>query len=253
MLNTLKKVANKVLGTPASRRRKQSRTSDTPIQALEDRSLLAGNVLASFSARGDLVLKGDNSGNAVNVQRVDSNIIVQGQNWDGVPTQINGRASAVFPATAARHLKINMKGGDDFVSVFRTSFTGNVTANMGSGQDIFSMGGIVTQQEVVLGNVKVNLGSNSSTFPSTASLGYIGVGGNVNIKGGSGRQDASVTYAGIVKKLSVNLGKGNDTLTIRNTSAGSHKLNGGGGLDVFHATSLFEWTNETNFEGIIQL
>ncbi|MFK7817106.1 MAG: hypothetical protein AB8G99_00185 [Planctomycetaceae bacterium] len=252
MLNTIKKVANKLIGTPASRRRKRSQTSDTPIEVLEDRSLLAGNVLASVNAGGDLVLKGDNLGNGVTVQRMYSNIVVQGEDLDGGPTQINGQTSAVFPVGMGylRHLKINMKGGADLVSV-STSFTGNVTAKMGSGQDYFAMAD-VDDPNFVTGNVKINLGSGSS-LQSIAVVGNLSVGGNMAIKGGSGEQVATIAGVQVARKLSVSLGKGDDTLLLVGVSAGSHKLNGGGGFDVFRADSLAPWTDQTGFEEVTGL
>ena len=114
------------------------------------------------------------------------------------------------------------------------------------------MGEVVSNPNFLTGNVKVNLGSNAS-LQSAALLANLSVGGNMAIKGGSGEQVVTVAGVQVARKLSVSLGKGDDTLLLIGVSASSHKLNGGGGFDVFRADPLSPWTDHTGFEEVTGL
>ncbi len=95
--------------------RKQRRFRACPIQALESRKMMAGDVsveLSSLDSR-DLVITGDNSSNQILVQEVAvDRIRVSGLNG----TLINGGSAAVT-MTVRDDVTINMKGGNDQVTL----------------------------------------------------------------------------------------------------------------------------------------
>ena len=66
------------------------------IERLEDRTLLAGNVLVSLGANGLLTIRGDKSANNLSVEQTTSGLQVA--STDGGATEINGGAG---PFTAA--------------------------------------------------------------------------------------------------------------------------------------------------------
>ncbi|MFK7820116.1 MAG: hypothetical protein AB8G99_15450 [Planctomycetaceae bacterium] len=230
MLSRLKSSFSR-LTDKGTRRRKQNRLSSEPVQALEDRALLAGNVLVSFSASGNLTLKGDNFNNAVRVDPVPGGIRVTGlPDVNGAPTTVgNGQPVAVFAGDqfARGNLKVQMKGGNDaFISTLTVDK--NVNINMGSGSDVVGIA-----NSLVGKNLKLNMGSAGTVLADTVEVLNIGVGGNASIKGGNGSHNVQITNSFVNKKLNVNLGGGNDILDINGGGAPKFSFNGGSGTDSF--------------------
>ena len=156
-----KRITNAIskLKPNATRRRKQKHIQAGQVQALEERTLPAGNVLASFRG-GNLTLRGDNSSNNVEVIPTNSGFRVIGvADPNGAATSVNGLPFQDFTGSQfiPKNLKATMKGGDDRVGVF-VAVNKNVTANLGSGADVFTINGLGNQLPVA-GNLKVNTGS----------------------------------------------------------------------------------------------
>lgn len=214
-------------GKPASRR--TSHATETA-EVLEDRTLLAGNVLAKMSGSGNLIIKGDNASNRVDIIPVAGGVSVQGLlDVNNIPTTVNGANFAFFagPTFIRGNLKLVMKGGDDGVGI-GTNVEKNVVANMGSGSD-----GVLALNIVIGGNAKINLGSSSDLVPGAVIANNVGVLGNATIKGGDGIHQIFLVNSAVAKKLTVNLGSGNDYLGIQGgAEPASYNLNGGSGFDT---------------------
>ena len=225
-----KRITNAIskLKPNATRRRKQKHIQTGQVQALEERTLPAGNVLASFRG-GNLTLRGDNFSNDVEVLPTAAGIRVQGIG----NTTVNGAPFQDYTGSqfVPKNLKAVMKGGDDRVGVF-VAVNNNVTANMGGGADLFTINGSGNQLPVA-GNLKVNTGSTSGLLQDQVFVINTNVFGNATIKGGSGTQVVNVQNSGFQKTANFNLGSGNfDTLNVSGSGFfGAIKLNGGGGTN----------------------
>lgn len=206
-------------GTRHARRRKQRHRMD--VQALEERTLLAGNVIASFGG-GNLKLRGDNLANHFSVSTNANGIVVAGF----FDTTVNGQATQEYSGAqfVPGNLKITAKGGDDSV-LLDVAVEGNAAINMGGGSDLYGMA-----QADVAGNLKVNAGS-SSADADEIILQHFDVSGSLIVKGGKGRQVVSLDTLHVGGKTAVSLGGGdNDELNIHGTLFGGPvQLNGGGG------------------------
>src|SRR5919109_2159853 len=91
------------------------------VELLEDRAMLAGNVLASL-AGGTFTITGDNFANQISVQqlsateiRIEGLLDITGQ----VTTKVNGSLAGVTLTYAggALNLSMNMKAGSDEVNI----------------------------------------------------------------------------------------------------------------------------------------
>lgn len=228
--NLLKNALSRILPTEATRRRKQSSYQQCSAEVLEDKTLLAGNVLASMSGSGNLTIKGDNFNNNINVVAIANGVRVVGlQDLNGSPTTVNGLPFVDFSVgtVVPGNLKAIMKGGHDRVGLL-VAVNGNVTANMGSGSDF-----VEAVSSVIGGNVKVNMGSSTNLFADGVTVANVAVGGNAVIKGGKGSHIVGIANSSVAKTLSVSLGGGDDTLIIGNSFATGFKANGGSGVDIF--------------------
>jgi hypothetical protein len=196
--NTISRICN-----PQRKRRRQRNQQPSDAQQLEQRTLLTGNVAASF-ANGTLTLTSDSTDNEVSVAVRVGGPANTFEVFGAGGTKINGLdsfvVSGVNPLTAIKNVKLDFKGGDD---VFRSflPFTGNVTANMGPGADTYDA------QSVLGGgkNLKLDLGSAPSDGIDVATV--VGpVTGNATIQGGTGTQQVSFVLADVAKNVKVNLG-----------------------------------------------
>lgn len=110
------------------------------IEGLEVRSLLAGNVLASFS-NGTLTLTGDNAANTVAVTVSDGDVVVRG--LDG--TTVNGGATdfvAVADSSSITGaLNISMADGNDTVAVGAVTIGTDLSFDGGAGDDALGLKG----------------------------------------------------------------------------------------------------------------
>ena len=78
--------------------------------ALESRTLLAGNCAAAVSGTGDLVINCDNASNYVTVEGYGETVEVEGHEG----TTINGLESVELEGFA-RDLRLNGRGGNDYL------------------------------------------------------------------------------------------------------------------------------------------
>ena len=112
------------------------RRARTPqMEALEGRHLQAGNVTAALTKNGNLEITGDNAANRIAV--VYNGGLIHVESSDGNATVVNGTVN-VDPAMLTGDLKINLKGGDDTVTVNLPNLTlpNNLKIDTGSGSDL---------------------------------------------------------------------------------------------------------------------
>lgn len=233
------------------RRRHKACFRSEAAEVLEDRALLAGNVLAKINRGGDLILTGDNLDNHVKVtpSPVGPGVRVEGlADSNGLITTINGQLHIDFVGQpfVQDDLKANMKGGDDLLEVF-VGVNGDVNAKMGSGRDYFEIGSGVGER------LLVNTGSAPSGNFDAVYVSGVTVGGAATIKSGSGRQLVAIDDSTFLSSLSVSTGSGDDILGIGNSDPvlvfGALKLNGGRGNDYFEAPGVNPPSR--NFETIV--
>lgn len=199
-----------------------------------------------MSASGNLVIKGDNLGNAVAVTFVAEGLAVRGFEWDGEPTMVNGQPEVIFPGpqSVVKNLRVTTKGGDDVFSV-DADVGGSVSVNTSAGADHVEVANTVIGR-----NLSINLGSAEADH-DRGGVFSAQVGGNVSLKGGRGRHLFEVQSVSSQKRIAVNLGQGDDQLDLFNSTASAFKLNGGSGEDVLRVVpgggSLFPSRNFEQF------
>ncbi|MCA9262571.1 MAG: hypothetical protein KDA60_01935 [Planctomycetales bacterium] len=104
------------------------------VEPLETRRLLTGTVAVSFSNSGVLTLRGDNASNRVEVYTIGADTYVSGVatylRYDGmISSAINLGTSPIVD------VRINMRGGDDWVSLTNVAIADDLRVTMGAGTD----------------------------------------------------------------------------------------------------------------------
>jgi hypothetical protein len=214
--------------------RRQANRRPLSVEALENRSLLAGNVLASVDASGLLTVVGDDAGNRIIVRQLPPTGPTTP--WPGVrysiesawtrpgtePTTINGQSAVTVEGV--KSVAIDMEGGVDSVYVHNpnrpnsvASLPGLVNIDMGDngGTDANAVEGLTlyveNHQEI---NLQLGRGSDY--------LGMRGVVRNLNVVGdpvfqagdppGPDKIDLGLTAGGAV---SIDTKYGNDEVLLR--------------------------------------
>lgn len=195
---------------PVARRRRSPRWS-RPVEALEDRTLLAGNVLATLS-NGTLTLTGDAAANQVELKVASGNVVVEGT----LGTTING-GTAVFTVVT---------GG--------TRISGDVIATLGAGADSLLVNGILIGAGVSIdagdGDDSVQL---RGTAASAGALSSLRVTDDLTVRGGLGNDTISFDTGVVFDNVELAGDDGNDTLALFGISSGdSIELEGGAGNDT---------------------
>ena len=116
------------------------------VQSLEQRQLLAGNVVAAINGAGDLSIVGDNNGNEINVEiNVSGDVTVTGLNGTTVDD------SQLVGSEVTGDVSIDLRDGDNVLDLTSTTntFLEDVRIRTGSGadeitvEDIRASGGFV--------------------------------------------------------------------------------------------------------------
>jgi hypothetical protein len=105
-------------------------TRKLSFDALEERTLLSGNCTAAVTRAGDLAINCDNEANSLTVEGYGDYIEIEGHD----ETTINGQESVEFPGFS-RDLKINTRGGIDYVYLYDLDVARNLNVNGGSDAD----------------------------------------------------------------------------------------------------------------------
>lgn len=180
-----------------STRTKHSKTK-LGVEKLENRELLAGNVLATVSSN-TLFITGDANANSVDVTSRYGVVYVSGQNTGGLrgDTLINGR-NEVSIGNFRGNIQVRLGGGNDSFQLYNVADRDfrNIDVNMGSGVDEH----VNLAFARFLGNVDIN--SNGSQR-NRVSLAFGSVAGDANIETGSGNDWVAVSSS-VGKNLTIN-------------------------------------------------
>ena len=213
-----------------NRRSRRGSRSSSPIEALEQRALLAGD-LAAKVVRGDLILEGDRSANKAEITVVDGDVVVVG--LDG--TTINGDAEFVAFAgsdTIADDLVLDLgEGSDEIVLDGGLIVTDTIDADLGSGANTFSAID-VTARDVVIRAAGANtvLLQEGVTIERDLSIKFKGqgsdtiavlgatVGDDISIKAGDGANSIMIEGAEVGDDVAVTGGGGEDDLLVRDST-----------------------------------
>lgn len=189
------------------------RHSFLTVEALEDRSVLAGNVFA-LAAGGYLTLIGDSADNQLTITR-------------------SGTAGVQVTATGGT----TINGGTQTTQIFN-NVTQGVFALLGNGNDTLELRGSTTGLLQMSGITSINTGEGSDivrfTNYSTGSLILLTGGGNDQVFGQLDAAAPNITTGGLRVNggALVNTGAGNDTVSLNNSAfQSSHLLDVGAGND----------------------
>src|SRR5262245_20817381 len=216
-------------------------------ETLERRSVLAGNVAATFTD-GSLKVFGDDQRNVVEIVAVGEAVLVRGLE----NTSINGQTQVAFTAglLGLVDLSVVLGSGPDELLLHDLAITGNVALGRGQVDTIFDAGNdeIFLDRVAIGGDLTLNSGAGADLVVLTDMV----VAGEATLRTGSGNDrleiidsslnDVTINTASgrdqvfvdssLIADLTVRLGIGDDTLSILSDSViGRVDLNGGTGLD----------------------
>lgn len=215
------------------RRLKNRAKSQQPlesIQALEDRSLLAGNVVASLNG-GHLSVTGDAAANQLEVTFSNNQVVLRGM----TDTTINGSASVFVIAdntdTAPGNITILTGAGNDTVIFSRNvKVAGHVFLDGGTDNDSLSVTGATFRQSVSIygrgGNDTISLQNatvdgilrvKGNSGDDLISLTNVTTNSGLRIVGGSGADGVSLNNVTTNSWTEIKTGAGNDDITIRDS------------------------------------
>jgi cyclophilin family peptidyl-prolyl cis-trans isomerase len=215
-----------------SRKRKiQIISADARIERLEERALLAGNVVASLYGP-HLTVTGDSANNTVELTVINNSVQLRGLD----NTTINGSTSVFIVAantdTVTGNVVISLGGGNDKAVFTRNVKLGGATTVIGgAGNDALSSTGAIFQ-----GNVAFFGGDGSDTFSlqdsttqnallisgengdDLVSLTNMTINGYVRIQGGVGDDGVSFNNVTGPGSVMIKTSWGDDDVTIRNST-----------------------------------
>ena len=234
----------------------------------------AGTVSVTVSRSGDVVINGDAEGNVVYVEISGGTLFVTGGEA-GTKFRVPGQAplTAVelpLPATV-RSLSVNLGRGADLLQVVvrsDVSIPRDVTVDLGAGDDVLSLE--IINADVRIGqSLTIDLGAGNDRGSVVLSeTGSLVAARDINFRTGAGTDTLLVAdndyaspgslanpaaFKGIAnnteivgaqriragRDLTVNLGLGNDQLTMVTTEAGRDlTINGGAGVDTLAISNL---------------
>lgn len=216
------------------------------VERLEKRSVMAGNVTASVTSAGDLLIEGDAEDNFV---RVDSIGPGEWQVGGLNNTLVNGSLTPLS-FTANRNVFINLRGGNDALFLVgqgkdKVTVANPVTIKFGSGNDAFIVenfatnsdlrihgeagddqlivsnatirrrlfvegnggeDGVVISNANVQGEVQIDMGDEDDLIGFNEGVFHQ----NVNLVGGAGKDQALMLGLKTLRNLRIELGKPNE-------------------------------------------
>ena len=191
-------------------RQDRRRSFFAAVEHLEDRSVLAGNVLASV-AGGNLFLIGDASANQLEITRVGANN-VQITSLDG--TTINGQAGPITLNNVRTGITAVLGGGDDVLELTGASSTspfevlGNAMINSGEGNDTITLTNFSTRGSLVL----MTQGGDD-----TITADGLQVQNPAIIHTGAGEETVSISNSTFRSNFLLDVGNDDDVVDVRNS------------------------------------
>lgn len=188
-------------------------------EPLENRRMLAGNVTATINAAGDLVVNGDGQSNHIFVRRV-TNGQVTTQIEGALGTTINGTSIANLEVPT-RDIKINLRGGDNTLKMFKMTGIRKTIVRSGSGNDLLDIESTGTEDL----RISTSGGSDLVRFQTSGAT-------KQRVRTGSG-DDLVISSSSLFTQADVNTGSGRDTFFSNMTTyIDDFKLRLGGGDDL---------------------
>jgi len=195
-------------------------------ESLETRQMMAGDVSASVHA-GTLCIKGDNLSNGITITAgaIPNQVIITGTTVGGSGTTVNGITNApVAVNNVTMDININMKGGNDTVTINNLTVNGTTNIKTGAGIDT-----VHVNASTICGDLKVKTGGSADTVTVVASS----VAGEA-IFATQGDCDNLTITGSTLGALHTNLSSDNDHLDISNTQVITvTTLEGGTGINTF--------------------
>ncbi len=237
-------------------------TNPLHLEAFEDRIVPAVNV--TFDPIDDVLsIVGSNASEHIHVKISPISVEITGS--DGTVVDIGPSAQGVGDPQNffLGEVEINMKGGNDTVTMTNSAMFNGLTLNMGAGDDHLS----IDQNSGVVGPTKIRLGRGHDqatvygqyfgTFKIYGGRGHdniligSGVQTELYVYGGGGHDQVTVQSLYIPNGLHVNLGRGDDKLELTGVVTGegsTSQLNGGRGTNTFEFNGGYlPNTTVTNF------
>lgn len=215
----------------------------------------SGNVTAALQ-RSNLIVRGDDGDNIFDISQSGSTVTVTGL----FGTTINGVNSAQFEVdlmdinvrlpdghnrvhidgvTTSDDIIVNGGDGIDEVYVVDSNVASDVNVNLLNGADVFVFSDSTTRRirartgngldqvgfddAVITGDLNLNTGNGIDSV----GLRQTTVGDDVNLVTSSGADRVFAAGFDVADRLSISLGRGDDTLWLRDSSGGRTTLNGG--------------------------
>ena len=218
-----------------------NRDVEFSLESLEDRQMMAGNVIAYSNGAGDLIVQGDGAANHIYIEKnVPSHAILKAGLGTTINGSIDGKVVLWFGADGAgyveRDIVIKMGDGDDLVEVKDLDIHGKIRMDMGNGNDkatmervdgggyefSFVMGSgddVLALHDVAVKKATIRTDSGNDLI-STKDLHTLSAGVDVN----TGSGDDVALFSGNVGKFKLKMADGNDLAML--------------GLDIFEVGKI---------------
>jgi hypothetical protein len=236
------------------------------LEILEGRVLLAGDVAVFLNGGGNLILRGDNQANCVQVEQFGGPgtpfTILGCNDAAGMPTGINGVANGevTFSVSGGGDMRISLRGGDDRLDFARAAAAivatpGDLEIATGAGDDHVGFGGdthvkiggdlkiqtgkgkefIIIANTEVAGDLAIKAGGckDSVRIIDFASI-YVNIGGDLKIQTGKGKGSITIAHTEVADDVAIKAGGGEDSVRIIDFSSVGDNLEittGGSGAD----------------------
>ena len=212
------------------RRAKRTRHGHQPVsvEALERRTLLTGNVTAAFS-HGDLILRGDDADNTVSIVHEGGNLLVRGSNG----TTINGSSSDFVAIVGgnqiADDLRIDLRGGNDILSVQGVEVRDDLRIWSGDGSD-----NIALADTRVGDDLRVDTANGNDVILAQ----NLTIDDDVHISTGDGNDQVRVSDTRVDDDLRIRSASGDDAIIVTACDVGDdHTIRSGSGDDTINVVS----------------
>lgn len=190
-----------------SSRRSTQKFRRLNLESLEQRKMMASNILAVVNSSGDLIVTGDSGDNGIFLRLDYSSSQIQIESLFDKPTTINGQEGPVLLPAIGRNVIFDLKGGDDSVYFgdYRTwDIAGRISADLGSGND-----------DIGFAAVKVF--------------------GDVSVVGGSGKDQLSIGFGSeVLGAINAEMGSDKDWVVLADSQLGATNVDMGAGDDSLH-------------------
>ena len=214
MKRELRHLGSNVLSTPGIKREKAP--AFRPVEALEPRLLLSGNVQASVVS-GNLIIRGNVAANVIVLDQPGLNprkVRISGASG----TTINHQTGPVVLRGVRNGVDIQLGAGRDRVSMSGLSLPGNVLVN--------------GQRHLTLDNVQVAKTLNILSIAST-TISNTAVGENLVIRSGLDGENVALQGVAVHRNTRIVGGSGADVITVQDsTFNGAVRVRTGAGKDL---------------------